>query len=130
MKFFKSLFASANIFTLNSVSAQTFTDEWPQIKDFYEILANTFQESEKGNFNTIKSSSLILLAKAEGLSIEGMPADYRNPKTLETLLALKKQTKHVDDLINQNVPNSEIKQAIKTLYDIFHSIVAICLTEK
>lgn len=130
MNFFKSLFASANLFTLNSASARAFTEAWPQIKNFYEILAKTFRASEKGNFKDIRSNSWILVEKAEELSIEAMPAEYRNPKTLETLLSLKKQTKLVDLLVKENFPDSEIKSAINKLNLIFHSIVELCLSEK
>jgi hypothetical protein len=130
MKFFKSLFASANLFTINSASAKAFTEGWPQIKIFYEILARSFHASEKGNLKDIKSNSGILVQKAEELSIEGMPAEYRNPKILESLLTLKKQTKLVDFLVKQNIDDSEIKIALAKLYDIFHSIVEHCLSKK
>ena len=129
MKFFKSLFASANVFALNPASAKSFTEGWPQIKDYYEILSRDFHAAEQGNLEGIKSDSWILVEKAEGLSIEGMPAEYRNPKILETLLTLKKQTKLVDDLVRQD-SNTEIKTALNRLYDIFHSIVELCLSKK
>src|SRR6478609_4394317 len=117
MKFLKSLFASANLFALNSASAKAFTEGWPQIKMYYEILSRTFHASEKGNLNTIKSDSRILIEKVEALSIEGMPAEYRNPKILETLLTLKKQTKLVDFLVQQNLDEAEIKSALTKLKD-------------
>lgn len=130
MKFFKSLFASANSFALDSASVQTFAERWPQIKFYYEILAKTFHASEKGNLRLIKSDSENLVLKAEELSIEGMPPEYRNPKILETLLTLKKQTKLVDFLVQQNLDDAEIKSALSKLYENFHSIVQLCLTEK
>ncbi len=130
MKFLKSLFASANLFTINSASAKAFTEGWPQIKIYYEILSKVFLASEKGNLAEVKSDSWMLVEKAEALSIEGMPAEYRNPKILETLLALKKQTKFVDDLVSDNTADAEIKAALTKLYDIFHLIVELCLSEK
>jgi len=129
MKFFKSLFASANVFALNSASAKSFTEGWPQIKSYYDILSKTFSASEKGNLKEIKSSSGILAVKAEELSIEGMPAEYRNPKILETLLNLKKQTKVVNYLVQENVMDSEIRLALTRLNEIFHQIVELCLSE-
>jgi hypothetical protein len=130
MKFLKSLFASANLFALNSASAKAFTEGWPQIKIYYEILSKDFHASEKGNLEDIKSDSWILVEKAEELSIEGMPAEYRNPKILETLLSLKKQTQLVDNHVQQNSIDAEIKMALTKLYDIFHHIVELCLSEK
>lgn len=130
MKFFKSLFASTDVFALNSASVQSFAEKWPQIKTYYEILAKTLTASEKGNLRIIKSDSMILVEKVEALSIEGMPAEYRHPKILETLLNLKKQTKLVDFLVQQNLDDSEIKLALVKLKEVFHSIVEHCLSEK
>ncbi len=130
MKFFKSLFASSQSYALNSESVQAFAEKWPQIKNYYEILAKTFYASEKGNLTIIKSESVNLVERSEELSIEGMPAEYRNPKILETLLTLKKQTKLVDFMVQQNLGDSEIKNALSKLNEIFHSIVDLCFTEK
>ena len=130
MKFLKSLFASTNSFALNSASVQTFAEKWPQIKSYYEILSKNFHAAEKGNLNEIKLNSRILVERAEELSIEGMPAEYRNPKTLETLLNLKKQTKVVNYLVQENVMDSEIRLALTKLNEIFHQIVELCLFEK
>jgi len=130
MKFFKSLFASSDVFALSSASVQSFAEKWPQIKAYYEILAKTFNASVKGNLKIIKSESAILVDMAESLSIEAMPTEYRNPKVLETLLTLKKQTKLVDFLVQQNLDDEEIKSALGKLKEIFHSIVEYCLSIK
>lgn len=130
MKFLKSLFASSDVFALNSESVQIFAEKWPQIKNYYETLAKTLSASVKGNLKQIKSDSGILVEKVDALSIEGMPAEYRNPKILETLLTLKKQTKLVDFLVQQNLDDDEIKTSLNKLKDVFHSIVELCLSEK
>lgn len=129
MKFLKSLFASRNTFALNSASVQAFAERWPQIKNYYEILAKTHSAAESENLNLIKSESGFLVERVEELSIEGMPAEYRNPKILETLLTLKKQTKLVDFLVRQNLSDEEIKAALAKLKEIFHSIVELCLAD-
>ena len=130
MKFFKSLFAPANLFIINSASAKAFTEGWPQIKTYYEILSQDFHASERGILEDIKSDSWILVEKAEELSIEGMPAEYRNPKILETLLTLKKQTQLVNDFVQHQAPDNDIRVALSKLYDIFHHIVELCLSKK
>ena len=130
MKFFKSLFASSQSYALSSESVQAFAEKWPQIKNYYEILAKTFYASEKGNLTIIKSESVNLVERSDELSIEGMHAEYRNPKILETLLTLKKQTKLVDFMVQQNLEDTEIKTALSKLNEIFHSIVDLCFSEK
>ena len=130
MKFIKSLFASANLFTLNSASAKAFTEAWPQIKVYYEILSKAFHAAEKGKLEFIKSNSEILVEKAEELSIEGMPAKYRNPKNIETLHTLNKRTKIVNELVKKQVDNTEIKLALTELHETFYSIVELCISDK
>ncbi|MGV3696572.1 hypothetical protein [Flavobacterium sp.] len=129
MKFFKSLFASSSSFALNSESVKDFAERWPQIKSFYEILVKSYTAAEKANLKPIKLESAILVDKVEALSIEGMPAEYRNPKILETMLTLKKQTKLVDFMIQQNLDDEEIRTALIKLKEIFHSIVELCLID-
>lgn len=130
MKFLKSLFASNDVFALNSASVQSFAEQWPQIKLYYEILARSVAAAQKGDLKPIRSDSACLVEKVDALSIEAMPAEYRNPKILESLLTMKKQTKLVDFLVQQNLDEAEIKVALTKLKEIFHSIVELCLSEK
>ena len=130
MKFLKSLFAFANEFTLKSESVESFSESWPQIKVYYKTLSKTFQEAEKGNLEPIRSASENLLEKAEALTIEGMPAEYRNPKTIDNLLSLRKQTALVNQLVKKDADDEQIQAAISKLRDIFFSIVEFCISEK
>ena len=129
MKFFKSLFANESSFALDSASAKSLTESWPQIRAYYEILIKPFHDAEKGNLETIKSNSFILLNRADDLTVENLPAIYRSPKTIESLLALRKQTKFVDELVNQNAVDEEIKKALHRLKEIFYCIVETCLSK-
>jgi len=130
MKIIKSLFAFAAFFALNSVSAQTISERWPQIKAYHEIMSKTFHPAEEGNLEPIKSQSELLVKSAEALSVESMPEEFRNPKTIETLISLKKQTKLVDELVQQKAANDEILKAMTALHDTFHKIVGMCQPEK
>ena len=93
-------------------------------------MSKTFYAAQKGKLEPIKSNSETLVEKAEELSIEAMPAEYRNPKTIETLHTLNTQTKLVNDLVKKDVDDAEIKLALTKLNDTFFSIVELCLTEK
>ena len=130
MSIIKSLFDFVNSSTLNSASTKSIAEQWPQINTYYEILSKTFHASEKGNLEPIKSNSEILLEKVEELTIENMPSEYRNPKTIETLLTLNKQTKLVNELVKKQDHDSEIKSALKRLHDIFSSITQLCIAVK
>lgn len=130
MKIIKSLFAFAAFFAFNSVSAQTIIEKWPQIKAYHEIMSKTFHSSVEGNLTPIKTHSQLLLEKAEALSVENMPEEFRSPKIIESLVALKKDTKTLYDLVQQKSSDDEIIKALSKLNDTFLKIVSRSKTEK
>ena len=78
----------------------------------------------------MKSNSKILLKQAESLSVESMPEEFRNPKMIETLLALKRKTVLVHELIEKEASDAEIKAASDVLHETFNKIIELCITEK
>ena len=129
MKIIKSLLALAAFFALNSASAQTITERWPEIKAYHEVISKSFHASEEGNLNPIKLNSELLVERAEALAVENMPEEYRSPKLIESLVVLKKETNKVNDLVQQKATDDEITKALATLHDTFHKIVGLCQTE-
>ena len=130
MKFIKSIFAFATIFAVNSVAAQSLTEKWPQIKAYHEVMSKTFHPAEEGNLEPIRKDAESLLEKANALTVENMPAEFRSPKLIETLIVLKKETKVVTELVKQKASDDEITKALTKLHDIFHQIVGLCQPEK
>ncbi|MFN3968534.1 hypothetical protein [Flavobacterium sp.] len=129
MKIIKSLLAIAAFFALNSASAQTITERWPEIKAYHEVISKSFHSSEEGNLNPIKLNSELLVERAEALAVENMPEEYRTPKLIESIVVLKKDTKKVNDLVQRKAGDDEIKKALAALHDTFHKIVGLCQTE-
>jgi hypothetical protein len=130
MKIIKSLFAFAAFFAFNSASALSITEKWPQIKAYHEVMLKTFHSSEDGNLNPIKTYSELLVEKAEALSVENMPEEFRSPKLIEALIILKKETKTVNELVQQKASDDEITKALGKLHNTFHKIIGMCQPEK
>ena len=126
MKIVKSLFAFAAFFAFNSASANSITEKWPQIKAYHELMQKTVQSSEEGNLHPIKMHSELLLEKAEALSVENMPEEFRSPKVIESLVVLKKETKTVNELVQQQANDDEIIKALTKLNETFHKIAGMC----
>jgi hypothetical protein len=59
-----------------------------------------------------------------------MPEAFRNPKMIETLLTLKKNTVIVHDLVETKASDVEIKSAFNVLHETFNKIIGLCITEK
>ncbi len=96
--------------------------KWVALSEYHELLSKTFHPTEEGNFGPIKE----LNSKAEALDVVTIPQEYKNQKTETTLTLLKKQTKLVNDLVQNKAPNVEILRAFQDLHDIFHRIVMLC----
>lgn len=130
MKIIKSLFAFATFFAFNTTSGQSITDMWPQIKAYHEVMSKTYHSSEEGNLHPIKTQSELLVEKAEALSVENMPEEFRSPKLIESLVVLKKETINVNELVQKKAGDEEITKALGKLHDTFHKIVGMCQPEK
>ena len=130
MKHLKVFLVLALIVVANSVSAQSTFETWPAIKEFHEVMSQTFHPAEEGNLEPIRKDAESLLEKANALTVENMPAEFRSPKLIETLIVLKKETKVVTELVKQKASDDEITKALTKLHDIFHQIVGLCQPEK
>lgn len=126
MKIIKSLFAFATFFAFNTASGLSITERWPQIKAYHEVMSKTFHSSEEGNLNPIKTHSELLVEKAEAISVENMPEEFRSPKVIESLVVLKKETLFVNELVQKKAGDEEITKALGKLHDTFHKIVGMC----
>jgi hypothetical protein len=110
--------------------AQSTFDKWPEIKEFHEIVSQTFHPSEEGNLEPIKSRSLELAQKAETLNLKEKPAEF---KTKEILLATEKlQIKSwaLHKKIKLGATDKEITDMLSEIHGIFHEIVGLCSKEK
>ena len=130
MKSLKSTFAFANLFKLRKNSKKTITNSWFELNEFSEIIRTVYAFASKGNLEHLKSNYKILQQRADALTIESMPAEFRNPKTIETLVVLKKQTKLVFELIEQQHPDSDINYVFLKLFGTFQIIIGLCSPEK
>ena len=130
MKLYKLFTALLLVFALNSLSAQAKKEKWPQINAYHEVMSKTFHPAEEGNLEPIKKDAQLLLEKADAITEESIPADLRSPKLLETLVVLKRETKKVNDLVQEKAPDATIMKVLSYLHDVFHEIVGMCSPAK
>ncbi|WP_294674618.1 hypothetical protein [uncultured Fluviicola sp.] len=63
----------------NQAAAQN-KQEWPELKEFHKVMAQTFHPSEEGNLEPIKTLIGDMVEKAKALQASKFPADYDNEK--------------------------------------------------
>ncbi|MCZ8330708.1 MAG: hypothetical protein O9282_05295 [Flavobacterium sp.] len=130
MKIIKTLFAFAAIFSMNSGSARAIIETWPEIKNYHDLMTKSYKSAKKGDFNPIKNYATTLSKDAEKLCIENMPQNFRQPKTIEALVKLKRESKNIHELLENNATNNEIFETLKSIHLTFKKMSDLCCQKK
>lgn len=115
---------------VSNLSAQTTFEKWPAIKTFHGVMSQTFHPAEEGDLNPIKTRSEEMVQKANALSKEAIPAEFKTPAILASIKKLQAGSKKLDLLIKAKGNDKEVLAAITSLHDVFHEIVGLCSEEK
>lgn len=126
----KTLFMFLLFIAANSISAQTTFEKWPAIKNFHEVISQTFHPSEEGNLKPIKDRSGELATKAYALSTEAIPAEFKNDKILASIEKLKEKSASLDKLVKEKASDADITKSLVEVHDEFHNIVGLCSETK
>lgn len=131
MKHLKTLFIFAIFFVANSISAQSTFEKWPAIKDFHEVISQTFHPSEEGNLEPIKTRSEELAQKAELVVKSETPKEFKTAAIKAAAIQLQAKTKTLHELIaSKKADDATITKSLIEIHDVFHDIVGLCSKEK
>lgn len=105
-------------------------DDWPAIKDFHKVMAQTFHPSEEGNLNPIKTRIGEMVLKAEALKTSKIPAEFSSKEMMSAINQLINDSKKLQKMIDKKgTTDAEITKALSALHDVFHTIVGLCSDE-
>ncbi|MES2853205.1 MAG: hypothetical protein V4698_09850 [Bacteroidota bacterium] len=130
MKHLKAFLVLALIVVANSVSAQSTFEKWPAIKEFHEVMSQTFHPAEEGNLAPIKARSEEMMNKAAMLLKSDIPAEFRTNAILASAERLQLKSKALHKLVTSNGSDAAILKSITDLHDTFHEIVGLCSDTK
>ncbi len=130
MKHLKVFLVLAFIVVANSVSAQSTFEKWPAIKEFHEVMSQTFHPAEEGNLVPIKARSEEMRNKAAMLLKSDIPAEFKTNAILASAERLQLKSKALHKLVNSNGTDAAIVKSITDLHDTFHEIVGLCSDAK
>ena len=130
MKHLKAFLVLALIVVANSVSAQSTFEKWPAIKEFHEVMSQTFHPAEEGNLAPIKARSEEMMNKAAMLLKSDIPAEFRTNALLASAERLQLKSKALHKLVTSNGSDAAILKSITDLHDTFHEIVGLCSDAK
>lgn len=130
MKHLKAFLVLAILIVGNSVLAQSTFEKWPAIKEFHEVMSQTFHPAEEGNLTPIKARSEEMMNKAAMLLKSDIPAEFRTDAILASSERLQIKSKALHKLITANGSDAAIVKSITNLHDTFHQIVGLCSDAK
>lgn len=115
------------LFVVNSISAQSVFDKWPEMKSFHEVMSQTFHPAEEGNLEPIKTRSDELMNKAAYLLKSNIPEEFRTKAILDTLEKMQLESKSLNSLVVAKAKDEEIFNSLSGVHDTFHEIVGLCM---
>ena len=130
MKHFKLFLVFALIFVVNAVSAQSTFDKWPAIKEFHEVMSETFHPAEEGNLAPIKARSEEMMHKAAQLLKSEIPLEFKTDAIIASAERLQIRSKALNKLVKSKAADATIVKSITDLHDTFHEIVGLCSEPK
>jgi hypothetical protein len=113
----------------NSAKAQSKFDAWPQLKEFHQVMSQTFHPVEEGNFEPIKSRVGEMVEKANALKSNPIPSEFNKKEVVKAVAKLQKDSKKLQKLIAAGGTDEDIKKSLSSLHDVFHQIVGLCSEE-
>lgn len=130
MRNLKTFAIFALLFVANTITAQSTFDKWPALKEFHEVMSQTFHPTEESNFTPIKNRSEEMMSKAAMLLKADIPQEFRTNTILASAERLQLKSKALHKLVISNGSDAAILKSITDLHDTFHEIVGLCSEPK
>lgn len=130
MKHFRVFLILALVVMANSVSAQSTFDKWPAVKEFHDVMSETFHPAEEGNLAPIKARSEEMMTKAAALLTAPKPTEFKTRAIAEASEKLKDKSSALHDLIIAKGSDDAIVKSLTDMHDVFHEIVGLCSETK
>lgn len=111
----------------NQAAAQN-KQEWPELKEFHKVMAQTFHPSEEGNLEPIKTRIGEMVEKAKALQASKFPADYDNEKMKKAVDQLVTDSEKLQASIKSGASDKKITKSLSGLHDVFHQVQGLCST--
>ena len=111
---------------LESTPTATAQADWPELKTFHGVMAQTFHPMQEGDFQPIRQRSGEMVAKAKAVAKSAIPEAYAGKELAGVVKQLAKDSKALDKLVRKNGTDEAIGQALMDLHGVFHEIMGLC----
>lgn len=101
--------------------------KWDDAKEAYhKVMAGTFHPAEEGDYMPLKEKAHELHKAAKHWASVTIPDDLDQDKLKEKLKMLVSGSSDMEKLVKKDASESDLKEAIFSLHDVFHDIVGLC----
>jgi superoxide dismutase len=100
-------------------------DGWQTLKDFHQVMAQTFHPAEEGDLGPVRRRAGELSTRAAALRDGEIPAGFRTPAVKEALDKLAREAVALERLVGKG-SDEAVKKAIYALHDRFHEVMEEC----
>jgi hypothetical protein len=109
-----------------AASTKSGINNWVELKEFHQVMAQTFHPLEDGNYQPIRTRSGELFEKARLLSESKVPAEFNKPEMLQAIQELVKGSRMLNAMVENKATDEEISKSLTALHETFHKIVGLC----
>lgn len=118
------------LIVFHSISAQPIFEKWVTVKEFNDVLSQTFQPAQTGNFEPIKLRSEELMNKAADLLKLDIPAEFRTKTILSSAEKLQIKSKKLHQLIISKATDAEVLKSLTELHQILQEMTGVYTDDK
>lgn len=123
----KTLIFTAMLFISFTSFGQGKLENWPELKTFHSVMAQTFHPSEEGNLAPIKERAGEMVEKAQALASSKIPAEFATDKIKAAVAKLVTGSQELKTIIDKKEKDEVITKNLSALHDTFHEIVGLCM---
>ncbi len=106
--------------------AQGKLQDWKELKEFHGVMSQTFQPSEEGNLDPIKTRIGEMVQKAKTVQSSTIPASFNNENVKTAVAQLVTGSEKLEASIKAGASDKKITKSLSKLHDTFHKIVGLC----
>ncbi len=100
--------------------------KWQEMEAFHDVMSNTFHPAEEGKLEPIRNRSAEMLEKAIAWKNSTPPEGYDKNAVKVNLNKLVKGAKEINKMVKKNASDTELKEELSALHDVFHEIMEKC----
>jgi len=97
-----------------------------QQEAFHTFMAGTFHPAEEDDLAPLREQHADMVTAAEDWADTEIPAKYADKDLTPQLEELVAGTKEISKMVENDAEDTELKQAIFDLHDVFHGIMGAC----